>query len=93
MSTTCALKLEENCVFCHGTIRSTRRFLPKNILFTPSEVRQLPRGTHRCVVNEENQMLAVSWIDYMAVHFVSTACCFSWSLGCDPVWEKRGHSN
>ncbi len=71
MSTTCALKLKENGVFCRGTIRSTRRLLPKSILFTPSEVRQLPRGTQICVVNEENEMLAVGWIDNKAVHFIS----------------------
>ena len=45
MSTTCAMKLRVNGVFCRGTIRSSRKFVPKSILFTPAEVRQLPRGT------------------------------------------------
>ena len=73
MSTTCAMKLRANGVFCRGTIRSSRKFVPKSILFTPAEVRQLPRGTQRCVVNEDHQMLAIGWIDNKAVHFVSTA--------------------
>jgi hypothetical protein len=33
----------------------------------------LPRGTQRLAVNEENQMIAVGWLDNKAVHFVSTA--------------------
>ncbi len=73
MSTTCAMKLRANGVFCRGTIRSSRKFVPKSILFTPAEVRQLPRGMQRYVVNEEHQMLAVGWIDNKAVHFISTA--------------------
>ena len=68
-----ALKLKENGVFCRGTIRSSRKFVPKSILFTSSEVKQLPRGTNRCVVNESHNILAVGWIDNKAVHFISTA--------------------
>ncbi len=73
MSTTCAMKLRQNGVLCRGTIRSSRKFVPKSILFTPSEVRTLPRGTQRLAVNHEHQMIAVGWIDNKAVHFVSTA--------------------
>ena len=46
MSTTCAIKLRENGVFCRGIIRSNRKFVPKSIFFTPTEARTLPRGTH-----------------------------------------------
>jgi hypothetical protein len=67
-----ALKLKDNGVFCSGTIRSSRKFVLKSILFTSSEVKQLPRGTKRCVVNETHNILAVGWIGNKAVRFIST---------------------
>jgi hypothetical protein len=73
MSVTCAIHLHENGVFCRGTIHSSRKFIPKSILFTPTEVREMSRGTQRCVVNNDHNMLAVGWIDNKAVHFISTA--------------------
>jgi hypothetical protein len=72
-SATFAVKLRAKGVLCHGTIQSSRKLVPKSILFTTNEVRQLPGGTQQCVVNEEHQMLAVGWIDNKAVHFISTA--------------------
>jgi hypothetical protein len=66
------MKLRANGVLCHGTIRLSRKFVPKSILFTPTEVRLLPRGTQHCVVNKEHQMLAIRWIDNKAVHFILT---------------------
>jgi hypothetical protein len=59
MSATTAIHLKQRQIYCRGTIRSTRKFLPKSILFTSSEARQLPRGHVRCTVNEENQIVAV----------------------------------
>jgi hypothetical protein len=73
MSTTCAMKLRQHGVFCRETIRSSKKFVPKTILFTPSEVRTLPRGTQHVAVNHEHQIIAMGWIDNKAVHFVSTA--------------------
>jgi hypothetical protein len=67
------MKLRQNGVFCRGTIRSNRKFVPKSILFTPSEARTLPRGTHRIAINEEHQMIAIGWLDNKPVHFISTA--------------------
>jgi hypothetical protein len=32
MSTTCAMKLQKKGVYCRGTIRSSRKFIPKSIL-------------------------------------------------------------
>jgi len=73
MSTTCAIKLREKGVFCRGTIRSNRKFVPKSIFFTPTEARTLPRGTHRIAVNNEHQIVAVGWLDNKPVHFISTS--------------------
>jgi hypothetical protein len=73
MSTTCAIKLRENGVFCRGIIRSNRKFVPKSIFFTPTEARTLPRGTHRIAVNNEHQIVAVGWLDNKPVHFISTS--------------------
>jgi len=67
MRTTCAMKLRANGVLCRGAIRSSRKFVLKSMLFTTTEVRQLPRGTQCCVVNEEHQMLAIGWIDNKAI--------------------------
>jgi hypothetical protein len=73
MSTTYAMKLRENGVFCHGTIRGTQKYVPKGIEFNSVESHTLPWGTHHMAVNEEHQMLAVGWVDSKAVYFVSTA--------------------
>jgi hypothetical protein len=73
MSTTCAMRLRDNGVFCRGTIRNTCKYVPKGIQFTSAEVCTLPRGTHRMAVCQEQQMLAVGWVDSKAVYFVSTA--------------------
>jgi hypothetical protein len=59
MAATYAIRLRKHGVFCRGTIRSSKKFIPKSILFTSAEVRKLPRGLQRCVVNQEHQMLAV----------------------------------
>ncbi len=76
MSATCAIHLHENGVFCRGDNTFVQKVYtqePKSILFTPPEVRGMPRGTQRCVVNNAHNMLAVGWIDNKAVHFISTA--------------------
>ena len=73
MSTVCAAHLGSKKVYCRGTIRSNRKFVPKSTLFTPTEARTLPRGTARIAVNKEHNMLAVGWLDNKAVNFVSMA--------------------
>jgi hypothetical protein len=57
MSTTCALHLKNNGVYCRGTIRSNRKFVPKSMLFTPAEARSLPRGTIRYAVNPTHNII------------------------------------
>jgi hypothetical protein len=73
MSTTCAIKLRQNGVFCRGTIRTNHKHMPKSILFSPEEARTLPRGTHRIAVNNDHQIVAIGWLDNKPVHFISTA--------------------
>jgi hypothetical protein len=73
MSTVCAARLRSKGVYCRGTIQSSRKFVPKSILYTPSEVRTLPRGTICSVVNPEHNMIAIGWLDNKAVHFMSTS--------------------
>jgi hypothetical protein len=51
MSTTAAIYLKNNGVYCRGTIRTNQKFLPKSVLFTASEARNFSRGTTRLVVN------------------------------------------
>ena len=65
MSTTCAIKLWENGVFCRGTVRSTWKYAPKGIQFNSSKSRTMARGTHRMAVNEEHQMIAIGWGFYL----------------------------
>jgi hypothetical protein len=33
MSTTTAIRLKENKIYCRGTIRSSRRFVPKSVIY------------------------------------------------------------
>ena len=73
MSPSCAIRLRDHGVFCRGTIRTARKFVPRSILFSASELRTLPRGTHRIAVDHDHHMMAVGWVDNKAVHFVSTA--------------------
>jgi hypothetical protein len=73
MSTTCALHLKNNGVYCRGTIQSNRKFVPKSTLFTPAEARSLPRGTIRYAVNPTHNIIAAGWLDNKAVNFISTA--------------------
>ena len=73
MSTTCAAHLRSKKVYCRGTIRSSRKFVPRSTLFTSAESWSLPRGTSRMAVNTEHQMVAVGWLDNKAVNFVSTS--------------------
>jgi hypothetical protein len=89
MSATCAMRLRQHGVFCRGTICSSRKYVPKSILFTSSEVRELPRGTQHCVVNSEHQMMAVGWIDNKAVHFISTADTTDIVTVTRRVWNEK----
>jgi hypothetical protein len=73
MSTTCAIRLQQNGVLCRGTICSSCKFVPKSILFTHSEVRTFPRRTQQMAINRDNNMLAIGWIDNKAAHFISMA--------------------
>jgi hypothetical protein len=73
MSATCAMHLQREGVYCRGTIKSSRKFIAKSILYTTAEVKSLPRGTYRYADNTEHGMVAVGWIDNKAVHFISTA--------------------
>ncbi len=73
MPATCAIHLHENGISCRGTIVSSRKIMPKSILFSLAEVKEMPRGIQRCVVNNDHNMLAVGRIDNKAGHFVSTA--------------------
>jgi hypothetical protein len=73
MSTTCALRLQQNGVLCRGTIRSSRKFVPKSILFTCADIKKLPRGSQRVADNRDRTMIAIGWIDIKPVHFISIA--------------------
>jgi uncharacterized protein YdeI (YjbR/CyaY-like superfamily) len=70
-------------------IRSSRKFVPKSILFTSSEVKQLPRGTQQCIINESHNILAVGWIDNKAVHFISTADTTDTSTFLHQIKDKK----
>lgn len=73
MSPATAVHLKQKEIFCRGTFRSTRRLVPKSILFSSSETKSLPRGFTRYAVNPTHNMVAVGWLDNKAVHFISTA--------------------
>jgi hypothetical protein len=62
MSKTAAINLKNNGVYCRGTIRTNRKFLPKSVLFTASEGRNFSRGTTRLAVNVEHSLIAIGWL-------------------------------
>jgi hypothetical protein len=72
MSPSCAIQLRDHGVFCHGTIWTARKFVPRSILFSSSEIRTLPRGMHCIAVDHDHHMMAMGWVDNKVVHFVST---------------------
>jgi hypothetical protein len=73
MSPMRAVNLWKKQIFCCGMICCNRKFLPKSVLFTSKEARELERGTSRIAVNLPNQLVAVGWLDNKAVNFISTA--------------------
>ncbi len=73
MSPSCAIRLRDHGVFCRGTIWTAYKFVPRSILFSSSDIRTLPRGTHCIAVHYDHHLMAVGWVDNKAVHFVSTA--------------------
>jgi hypothetical protein len=73
MSPMCAVNLQNKLNFCRGTFCCNRWFLPKSVLFTSKEAREIERGTSRIAVNQANQFVAVGWLDNKAVNFISTA--------------------
>jgi len=73
MSTTCALHLKNNGVYCRGTICSNQKFVPKSTLFMASEARSLPCESIRYAVNPTHNLISVGWLDNKAVNFISTA--------------------
>jgi hypothetical protein len=73
ISATTAIQLKERKIYCRGTIRSTRKYLPKSILFSNAETQQLPRGYTWYAVNNEHQIVAIGWMDSKPVNVISTA--------------------
>jgi Transposase IS4 len=73
MSPITAINLKDKGIFCRGTLRSSRKLVPKSIQFTSAETRDLPRGHCRYAVNTTHNMIAVGWLDNKAVHFITTA--------------------
>jgi hypothetical protein len=73
MLMTTAIKLHQNTVFCHGTIRPNCKLLPKSALFTAKDVNQHPRGHSVCAVNIDNILIALGRIDNKPVNFISTS--------------------
>jgi hypothetical protein len=72
MSTTAAINLKNNGVYCRGTIRMNHKFVPKSVLFMAAEGRTFSRGTTRLAINVEHS-LADEWLDNKPVNFISTA--------------------
>jgi hypothetical protein len=73
MSATSAIEFRKHNIFCHGTVPSNKKLIPKSVEFNSREYRKLPRGVSRIPVCPEHNMLAVVWLDNREVHFLSTA--------------------
>ncbi len=53
-----ATNLKDKDIFCKGTLRSSGEPVPKSILFTSTDSKDLPRGYSRYAVNPMHNMVA-----------------------------------
>ena len=52
---------------------TNRRMFPKVVTFTEAEARKEKRGSCRLAVNQENNLVAIGWIDGNPEHLITTA--------------------
>jgi hypothetical protein len=58
-------------IFGNGTtIRSSRKLIPRSIMFSSTEARELEKGFSRCAVNYSHNTVAVGQMDNKAAHLL-----------------------
>ena len=67
------LELRKQGLYARGTCMTNRRMFPKVVTFTEAEARKERRGSCRLAVNQENNLVAIGWIDGNPVHLITTA--------------------
>jgi hypothetical protein len=67
------LQLRKQGLYARGTCMTNRRMFPKIVTFTEAEARKERRGSCRLAVNQENNLVAIGWIDGNPVHLITTA--------------------
>jgi hypothetical protein len=67
------LELRKQGLYARGTCMTNRRMFPKMVTFTEAEARKERRGSCRLAVNQENNLVAIGWIDGNPVHLITTA--------------------
>ena len=67
------LEHQKQGLYARGTCMTNRRMSPKVVTFTEAEARKEKRGPCRLAVNQENNLVAIGWIDGNPVHLITTA--------------------
>ena len=67
------LELQKQGLYARGTCMTNRRMFAKVVTFTEAEARKEKRGSCRLAVNQENNLVAIGWIDGNPVHLITTA--------------------
>ena len=80
------LKLKEMGLYARGTVRTTRKYLPRFIKYLKKDTKHLKRGSYQYAVNEPSGMSMHCWNDNHPVHVLSTAD----STHVDVVSRKTG---
>ena len=67
------IELRKNGIFARGTCRPSQKMFPLCVQYTRSEARHSGRGSIKVAVNEDNQLVAMGWVDGNPVNFLTTA--------------------
>lgn len=66
------IELRKQGLYARGTCMTNRRMFPKLVTYTEAEATKEGRGACRVAVNEENDLVAIGWVDGNPVHVLTT---------------------
>ena len=67
------IELRRMGIYARGTVRTNRKYLPKFIQFSKTDVKNMARGSYRFATNDQYQISCYAWNDKNPVHLLSTA--------------------
>ena len=67
------IELQKNGIFARGTCWPRQKMFPLCVQYTRSEARHSGRRSIKVAVNEDDQLVAMGWVDGNPVNFLTTA--------------------